>query len=270
MFIDDFIDRNNKIFNKYDSYQTETNLKITYCFFGSELTLINNKLAENRRTIKNQLAKININCQEVIFAKQVHGNNIIEINQHNLQEKLQNTEEGDAIVSNLTELAIAVVTADCLPILLFDLQKQVIVAIHCGWRGAIENIISNTILKIKNKYHANNLVAIIGPAIQQDSYQVGWEFYEKFINYDKNNQQFFVSDPQNYYSEQQNKKWLFDLPNFATKQLQRLGVRHIINSKINTFTNKEYHSFRRSQKTINPLETNHYQRNIAAITINKI
>ena len=252
-FLDDF----NTNFNRSYSFAEPSfckiakDLTVSYCFFGADLNRENyNNLAKDplseydnkTQLIKSGLLKNNISCQEIALVKQVHGNDFINVDYCNISALANYQKEADAIITKEAGLAIGVATADCLPILVFDKKIPLIASIHCGWRGSIKNIIEKVVLEMNNM-GANNLVAIIGPAIQQFSYQVDEDFYYRFIDANIENRQFFIADPS---SSDGNK--LFDLPAFASSQLNKLGVLEVITSKIDTFSNPLYHSFRRSQK----------------------
>lgn len=83
----------------------------------------------------------------------------------------------DALITNLKGVAIGVRTADCIPILLYDPQKQVIAAIHAGWKGTLRRIVNSAISQMRVEYGSvpKNLKAVIGPGIQKNSFQVGEE-----------------------------------------------------------------------------------------------
>ena len=92
----------------------------------------------------------------------------------------------------MSKLPIAVLTADCVPILLFDRKKKIIAAIHAGWKGAFKGIIKRVInFMIKKGCSKNNLIGALGPCIKQDSYNVRKDFMNKFIKKDKKNKVFF-------------------------------------------------------------------------------
>ncbi len=252
-FLDDF----NTNFNRSGSFTESVfckigkDLTVSYCFFGADLNRENyNNLAKDplseycdkTQLIKSGLLKNNISCQEIALVKQVHGNDFINVDYRNIATLANYQKEADAIITKEAGLAIGVATADCLPILVFDKKIPLIASIHCGWRGAIKNIIEKVVLEMNNM-GANNLVAIIGPAIQQFSYQVDEDFYYRFIDTNIENRQFFTADPSS-----SGCKKLFNLPAFAFSQLNKLGVLEVVTSKIDTFSNPLYHSFRRSQK----------------------
>ena len=88
----------------------------------------------------------------------------------------------DAMVTDLPGIAIGVRTADCIPVLLYDPVKKAAAAIHSGWRGIVSKIISKTVAKMQSTYASQpyDLLAVIGPAICMDCFQVGEEVALKF------------------------------------------------------------------------------------------
>ena len=88
----------------------------------------------------------------------------------------------DAMVTDLPGLAIGVRTADCIPVLLYDPVKKAAAAIHSGWRGTVSKIISKTVAKMQSTYSSqpSDLLAVIGPAICIDCFQVGEDVALKF------------------------------------------------------------------------------------------
>ena len=77
---------------------------------------------------------------------QTHSNKVIEINDKNLKNKIN----ADAIITKKKGIALGVLTADCVPILLFDRKNKIVGCIHAGWKGAFSGIIKNTIKKLEN------------------------------------------------------------------------------------------------------------------------
>lgn len=83
----------------------------------------------------------------------------------------------DALITNIKGLAIGVRTADCIPILLYDPVKNVVAAIHAGWKGTLRRIVNSAISQMILEYGSIpiNMKAAIGPGISLDSFQVGEE-----------------------------------------------------------------------------------------------
>ena len=84
------------------------------------------------------------------------------------------------------------VTADCVPIILYDVKSQTIGCIHAGWKGAFSGIIENTIKKFKKINSKNKIFACIGPCIGKKSYEVDLDFYKKFVIRSKKNSIYFT------------------------------------------------------------------------------
>src|SRR5581483_11722738 len=89
--------------------------------------------------------------------------------------------KADAIVTRTPGLAIGVTAADCGPVLLVDAKARVIAAAHAGWKGALAGIVESTVSAMETLgAERSHIVAAIGPLIQQQSYEVGNEFVERF------------------------------------------------------------------------------------------
>lgn len=116
----------------------------------------------------------------VIQGHQVHGKRVAIIDRPDLTRA--DLEGYDAFVTNLPGVAIGVRTADCVPILLYDPVWKTIAAVHAGWKGTVLNVIKDAIEVMQNEFgtKAENLKALIGPAIGPDSFQVGEEVVELF------------------------------------------------------------------------------------------
>ena len=121
----------------------------------------------------------------------------------------------DALVTDQPGVALAVLTADCQPILLADPQAGVIGAVHAGWRGALSGVIEATVGAMMD-LGARRIVAAIGPSISQRAYEVGEEFMDAFLAEDPGHHRFFAAGP--------NGRAMFDLPAFGLMRLRDAGV----------------------------------------------
>ncbi len=116
----------------------------------------------------------------VLQPHQVHEDTIRVVKKYGLiRDDLQGV---DALVTNLKNQPIAVRTADCVPILIYDPTHQAVAAIHSGWRGTVKHISQKTISVMKAQFQtvAEDLYAVIGPCIGPDSFQVGQEVVDEF------------------------------------------------------------------------------------------
>jgi uncharacterized protein, YfiH family len=134
------------------------------------------------------------------------------------------------------------VTADCVPIILYDSKNQFIGCIHAGWKGAFSGIIENTIKKFKKLNSKNKIIASVGPCIGQKSYEVDINFYKKFLSQSKKNKIYFL--------KKNNVKKLFNLRKYVHDKLLKLKVK-IDHINHDTFKEKtSFFSYRRSQKLL--------------------
>lgn len=116
----------------------------------------------------------------VIQGHQVHGSRVAIIERPDMTR--EDLEGYDAFITNLPGVSIGVRTADCVPVLLSDAENRVIAAIHSGWKGTVQKIAMKTIgvMETKFKTRPEDLVAVIGPSIGPESFQVGEEVAIKF------------------------------------------------------------------------------------------
>lgn len=129
-----------------------------------------------------------IKSHQLFIPHQTHGDKIIIVDEKFLQEKSEKQQSllygKDALITNLSDIYIGVTTADCVPVLIYDPAKKVVGAIHAGWRGTCAKIISKTIEKMSEKFGSNptDMIAVIGPSISVDVYNVGDELVDEFEN----------------------------------------------------------------------------------------
>ena len=182
--------------------------------------------------------KITCNKKSLITLNQQHTNQVIHFDNN---KSVKNKLTGDAIVSEVKNIGIGILTADCAPIFFYDPQKKLIGCAHAGWKGALNGVIKNTVKKFNELNSKNSdLIAAVGPCINKKNYEVKEDFFEKFISQDKSNKKFF--DIIN------NKKYFFDLRGFVNKELSNLNIKNIDNIEMDTFSEKEFfYSYRRSR-----------------------
>lgn len=132
----------------------------------------NKNIYEGKKNLNN--IKRWFSLEEVGYLNQIHSNIVRNFKDEN--------KEGDAIITNKFNRAVGVFTADCVPILLYDKENEVVAAVHSGWRGTYEKIVIHTINKMKENYNTKteNIIASIGPHIKECCYEVSYELINKF------------------------------------------------------------------------------------------
>lgn len=161
------------------------------------------------------------NSQRYQWLNQTHSDVCIELPQNGVSVL-----NADACFSSQINQVCAVMTADCLPVLLCNSHGTKIAAIHAGWRGLADNIIEKTLEKMDCEPSA--ILAWLGPAISQLHFEVGQEVKLAFADFPE---AFKPSD--NYSSTQA--KYLADLYAIARKKLSSLGIRHISGGEYCTY-----------------------------------
>lgn len=143
---------------------------------------------------------------------QVHSADVV-----TLDAPLDGTVKADAMVTRTPGLALAVLTADCQPVLFADPEARVVGAAHAGWRGALDGVLEATLdaMEALGADRARTR-AVIGPSISQAAYEVGPEFLESFMAEDDANSRFFANG--------QDGKYQFDLPGFGLHRLRSAGI----------------------------------------------
>ena len=180
-----------------------------------------------------------IGCKKesLITLNQKHSNQVIYFKD---KESVENKLSGDAVISEVKNIGLGLLTADCTPILFYDPSKKIIGCAHAGWKGALNGIIKNTVKKF-NELNSNNsdLIAVVGPCIKKNNYEVKEDFLKKFIAQDKKNEIFF--------EKINSEKYIFDLRSFINKEISNLNITNIENIEMDTFSEKEFfYSYRRS------------------------
>ena len=213
---------------------------------------------DNKTNIKKNLQivrkKISNKAKHIFLLNQVHSNKFIFIDE---KFKNKNKPSADAVITNQRNLPIAVLTADCAPILIYDDKTKMIAAIHAGWKGAFKGIIDKVIkFMIKKGCKLENITAVIGPSISSKNYEIKEDFKRKFIKKDKKNYIFFKNKKNRLY---------FDLTSYIYSSLKKIKITNIDVLNIDTFDIKnKFFSARRALK----LKHNDYGRNISIIMLN--
>lgn len=162
------------------------------------------------------------------------------------------TPDTDAVITRMPGLCVAVKTADCIPILLYDSRQQLVAAVHAGWRGTVGRILSRTLQEMQSQ--GDDVHAVIGPGISLAGFEVGDEVYESFL------QAGFPMERMSRRYPGSPSKWHIDLWEANRWQLLQAGVEQIHVAGICTLLSPgQFYSARR--------ETIHTGRNLSGIML---
>lgn len=186
-------------------------------------------VTENRESF---FKKLGLNTESVAYQKQVHGDYI------SFVEEGGECGKSDAIISTSSNLGLAVSTADCCAIFIYDPLNKVIAGVHAGWRGTSKEILLKVLQTLSNEFDSapGDLICYLSPSISATNYEVGVEVAEQFdLNYLK----------------QKNGKYLLDIPKINEDILLNYGVIPQ-NIQLSNLCSYEYssilHSYRRDGK----------------------
>lgn len=186
-------------------------------------------VAQNRRQLCEALAL----PAEPHWLSQVHGNCAVDA------AASPSGCEADAVFSRDAGEVCAVLTADCLPVLLCDSGGSVVAAAHAGWRGLLDGVIENTVIQMAGQ---GEVLAWLGPAIGPQAFEVGEEVREAFLNENPKAELAFRPSPAG--------RWLADIYALARLRLHRAGVAAISGGEHCTFSDPaRFYSYRRDGVT---------------------
>ena len=189
--------------------------------FSKELHLDKIKILFSNERIKTFPPK-----KKIINMNQTHSSKISQVSNKTLYYK-----STDGLLSNNINHILEISVADCLPIFVYNKKNFFIGAVHAGWKGLKKGIISNLSQALNSYDNLSDFKIFIGPSISQKNYEVKKDFLEYF------EREYFLINDDKYY---------LDLKKIAVKQLALEGFKDIEVSKICTFENHNFHSFRRN------------------------
>ena len=147
----------------------------------------------------------------------------------------------DGMVTDRANIALGIITADCIPVLFLDAKTRVIGAAHAGWKGALGGVLEATVSAMHELgAKPEHIRAAIGPCIGQASYEVGPEFLARFRDADPGSTRFFTPGSRTNH-------WQFDLEAYVAARLARAGVGDIEKLGACTYTrDSDFFSYRRA------------------------
>lgn len=181
---------------------------------------------------------LGLDPKRVVCPSQVHGKNIFVATRPHRGagafERAKLLGHTDAVMTAEPGLSLAILTADCLPIFLFDPERRAIALVHAGWRGIEQRLAALAVVRMKEVYGsgAKSLLAAFGPAIRPCCYEVGRDFKKYFSS--------FLAE--------KNGALFFDMAGAAASQLEEAGLSRarIYDSRLCTScANQEFFSFRK-------------------------
>jgi len=187
-------------------------------------------VAENRR----RAVEAVLPGAELVTVYQVHSPDVVAV-----RSAWGDAERprADAMVTDRPGLLLGILTADCAPVLFADHEAGVIGAAHAGWRGAHGGVLENTVAAMESLgARAGRIVAAIGPAIAQPSYEVDAGFREQFTEEDEA-----------FFQRGRSGRWQFDLEGYAAQRLRACGVETVEALRLDTYAAPErFFSYRRA------------------------
>jgi hypothetical protein len=176
-----------------------------------------------------------LGVEALVSVHQVHSPDVVTVT-----APLADRPRADAMVTATPGLALAVLTADCQPVLFADAKAGVIGAAHAGWKGARDGVMEATLDAMEALgARRGDITAVIGPCISQTAYEVGQEFLDSFTDDAPEAQRFFVNG--------NGDRYLFDLPSYGLWRLREAGVGHADWTRHCTYRDPaRFYSYRRT------------------------
>ena len=175
-----------------------------------------------------------------VWLSQVHGTHVLTLTGN---ESLSEVPEADAVMTTVPGQVCAIMTADCLPVLVADRQGRVVGAAHAGWRGVADGGLEALVqgMAALGQVQPQDLMVWLGPAIGPTAFEVGDDVRDTFLTQSP----MLVSGFQALTAG----KWLADLPALAQQKLAALGVSAVTGSGYCTYTSTDFYSYRRDKVT---------------------
>lgn len=163
------------------------------------------------------LETLDIQAPDITSPNQVHGDVIVTVN----QSRPMDFTHADGIVTRVPNVPIGVLTADCVPILYADVDNTIVGAAHAGWKGTFLEIHLKMIAKFNEMgVPTHNIKAVVGPSIQQSSYEVDHVFYDRFILKNERYQAYFTPSVTVEH-------YMFDLPRIVHDDLMAANLHSV-------------------------------------------
>lgn len=210
------------------------------------------KVLENRRRVAEWMG---VEPSRLLTAYQIHSPDVIVAREPFAGDRPR----ADAIVTDRPGLAVGASTADCGPVLFADASARVVGAAHAGWKGAFTGVLENTIAAMEGLgARRGNIIAVLGPSIGPQNYEVGPEFVARFVEADAGNDRYFVPSAKPGHA-------LFDLNLYTVDRLKKAGVEAESLGRCTYAEEDLFYSYRRGTHRGEP----DYGRQVSAICLEK-
>ena len=206
---------------------------------------------ENRRRASGALSP----GASLVTLYQVHSANAVTVTK---PWALGEGPQADAMATNVPDIALGILTADCAPVLLADSEARVIGAAHAGWKGALGGVVDAVLAAMEQLgARRSRIAAAIGPCIGQANYEVGPEFRARFVDAHGDNARFFTPGGRPGHFQ-------FDLEGFVASRLNAAGVASV--ERLSTCTYARSDDFFSFRRTTHKCESD-YGRQLSAIVL---
>ncbi|HSW76151.1 MAG TPA: polyphenol oxidase family protein [Candidatus Saccharimonadales bacterium] len=214
-------------------------------FFGDKQHEISLKeIKESRFSLNLENITKSLGIAHLIVLDQIHCNQGICVEDIAMPfSKSWFTYQGDFLITQKKDCALVILTADCVPLILYDPKTQTIGAVHAGWKGSAFGVMHNALAAMQNRYGAQvlDIQCFFGPSAKPCCYQVTEEFFDYFKNFDYASKAF----------TKKNDIFYFDNGLFLREGLKKFGIRPqniYTEDEFCSICNVRYCSFRRDKE----------------------
>lgn len=210
------------------------------------------KVATNRSRVASHFTML---PENLITAYQVHSPDAVIVDGPFADDR----PKADAVVTKTPGVIAGILTADCGPVLFADAKAGVVGAAHAGWQGAVGGILEGTVKTMQSLgAKKSDIVAVLGPTISQQNYEVGPEFVDRLLSLDSENSQWLIPSSKPAHAQ-------FDLPGYIINRLKGFGISASWTGHCTYSDEDLFFSYRRTTHRAEP----DYGRQISAICISK-
>lgn len=180
---------------------------------------------------------------QVLFLKQIHSPSGLVCTEEDIPHVRSFQDEGDFLITHVQSIGLGVMTADCLPVVLYDSRNHAVAIVHAGWRGSAQGVVLRALEAMQQQYDTDleNMQVFFGPSAKICCYQVDEDLMAHFDNYP------YAVNTFHWHGEE----LFFDLPGFNKLQLESAGVKKEafhFGYSICTICDDKFYSYRRQKE----------------------